>query len=111
MGVIPGSRFRVVGGLPLVDFSSEPTARPFIHSLRPICETVFNLLLVAYIAILKVFRDRSASRHGQRKSLDGWDKALKFAEEHWKSPRMRRRCARSTRLSMPMQPLKQPLKP
>ena len=60
MGVIPGSRFRVAGGLPLVDFSSEPTAR----SLRPICETVFNLLLVAYIASLKVFRDRSASRHG-----------------------------------------------
>ena len=77
MGVIPGSRFRVAGGLPLVDFSSEPTAR----SLRPICETVFNLLLVAYIASLKMFRDRSASRHGQQKSLDGWDKALKFAEE------------------------------
>ena len=28
-----------------------------------------------------MFRDRSASRHGQRKSLDGWDKVLKFAEE------------------------------
>ena len=40
-----------------------------------------QLLLVAYIASLKMFRDRSASRHGQRKSLDGWDKALKFAEE------------------------------
>jgi hypothetical protein len=81
MGVVPGSRFRVAGGLPLVDFSSEPTARAFIHSLRPICETIFNLLLVAYIASLKVFRDRSASRHEQRKSLDGWDEALKFAEE------------------------------
>jgi hypothetical protein len=81
MGVVPGSRFRFAGGLPLVDFSSEPTARSFIHSLRPICETVFNLLLVGYIASLKMFRDRSASRPGQRKSLDGWDKALKFAEE------------------------------
>jgi hypothetical protein len=81
MGVVPGSRFRVSGGLPLVDFSSEPTARAFIHSLRPICETVFNLLLVAYVASLKVFRDRSASRDEQRKSLDGWDQALKFAEE------------------------------
>ena len=40
-----------------------------------------QLLLVAYIASLKMFRDRSASRHGQRKSLDGWDKVLKFAEE------------------------------
>ncbi|KAI0249647.1 hypothetical protein BJV78DRAFT_1155718 [Lactifluus subvellereus] len=50
-------------------------------SLRLICETVFNLLLVAYIASLKVFHDRSTSRHGQGKSLDGWDKVLKFAEE------------------------------
>lgn len=71
MGVVPGSRFRVEEGLPPVDFSSEPTARPFIHSLRPIWETVFNLF------------DRSASRPGQWKSLpvDGCDKALKFAEE------------------------------
>lgn len=81
VGVVPGSRFRVAGGLPLVDFSSEPTARAFIHSLRPICETVFNLLLVAYITSLKVFRDRSASQQEQRKSLGGWDKALKFAED------------------------------
>jgi hypothetical protein len=81
VGVVPGSRFRVAGGLPLVDFSSEPTARLFIHNLRPICEIVFNLLLVAYIASLKVFCDRPASRHGQRKSLDSWDKAFKFAEE------------------------------
>ncbi|KAH9002125.1 hypothetical protein EDB86DRAFT_2901409 [Lactarius hatsudake] len=75
MGTFPGSTFR---GLKLVDFSSEPTARPFIHSLRPICETIFNLLLLTYIASLKAFRDRFAS---QQKSLDGWDKALKFAEE------------------------------
>ncbi|KAI9465895.1 hypothetical protein BJY52DRAFT_1243345 [Lactarius psammicola] len=49
VGVVPGSRFR---GLPLVDFSLEPTA----------------------------FHDRSASQHGQQKSLDGWNKALKYAE-------------------------------
>ncbi|KAH9042676.1 hypothetical protein EDB85DRAFT_1085527 [Lactarius pseudohatsudake] len=78
MGVVPGSRFR---GLKLVDFSSEPTARHFIHSLCSICETIFNLLLCAYIAGLKAFRDRFASQHRQQKSLDGWDKALKFAEE------------------------------
>ncbi|KAH9019018.1 hypothetical protein EDB85DRAFT_2010048 [Lactarius pseudohatsudake] len=75
MGTFPGSIFE---GLELVDFSSEPTARPFIHSLRPICETIFNLLLLTYIASLKAFRDRFAS---QQKSLDGWDRALKFAEE------------------------------
>ncbi|KAH9006404.1 hypothetical protein EDB86DRAFT_3144168 [Lactarius hatsudake] len=78
MGVVPGRRFR---GLKLVDFSSEPTARPFIHSLRSICEIIFNLLLCAYIANLKAFRDRFASQYGQCKSLDGWDTALEFAEE------------------------------
>ncbi|KAI9441421.1 hypothetical protein H4582DRAFT_2110330 [Lactarius indigo] len=78
MGVVPGSRFR---GLKSVDFSSEPTTRLFIHTLRPICETMFNLLLCAYITSLKAFRDRSTSQHGQRKSLDGWDKALNFAEK------------------------------
>ncbi|KAH9040797.1 hypothetical protein EDB85DRAFT_1925561 [Lactarius pseudohatsudake] len=75
MGTFPGSPFR---GLKLVDFSSKPTARPFIHSLRPICETIFNLLLLTYIVSMKAFRDRFAS---QQKSLDGWDRALKFAEE------------------------------
>ncbi|KAH9068513.1 hypothetical protein EDB83DRAFT_2586991, partial [Lactarius deliciosus] len=73
-------------GLPLVDSSSEPTARSFIHSLCPICETIFNLLLVTYIASLKMFRDMSqaASQPGLQRCLgpvDGWDKTLKFAEE------------------------------
>ncbi|KAG1731109.1 uncharacterized protein EDB91DRAFT_1058963, partial [Suillus paluster] len=83
MGVAPGNCFCVAGGLPLVDFLSESTAHPFIHSLYPICtgKTIFNLLLVTYITSLKVFRNRSTSQHGQRKSLDGWSKALKFAEE------------------------------
>ena len=61
MGVVPGI-FRVAEGLLLVDFSLEPTAHPFVHSLRPICGTVFNQLSVAYIASLKVFRDRFASQ-------------------------------------------------
>jgi hypothetical protein len=114
MGVVPGSRFRVAGGLPLFDFSSEPTARAFIHSLRPICETVFNLLLVAYIASLKVFRDRSASRHGQRKSLDGWDKALKFAEgalEKSQDAEALRRGNSIVDADATTESLKQPLKP
>lgn len=66
--------------LPLNCFSSSL----FIHNLRTICETVFNMLLVAYIANLKVFRDRSASglySTSQQKSPDGWDRALEFAEE------------------------------
>lgn len=28
-----------------------------------------------------MFRDRTASRSGSWKSLDGWDKALRFAQE------------------------------
>ncbi|KAI9439868.1 hypothetical protein H4582DRAFT_2075230 [Lactarius indigo] len=85
-GVVQGSHFRVTEGLPLVDLSSEPPAYSFIHSLRPICETIFNLLLVTYITGLRVFRDISqvASQPGLRKCLgpvDGWDKTLKFAEE------------------------------
>ena len=80
-GVVPGSRFQVVAGLPLVDFSSEPTARSFIRGLCPICETVSNLLLVSYIASMKVFHDRSASRHGPHKNTDDWDKSIKLAEE------------------------------
>lgn len=85
-GVVQGGHFQITGGLPLVDSSSEPTARSFIHSLRPICETIFNLLLVTYIASLKMFRDMSqaASQPGLRKCLgpvDGWDKTIKFAEE------------------------------
>jgi len=43
MGAVRGSRFRVAGGLALDDFSSKLTARPFIHGLYPICETIFNL--------------------------------------------------------------------
>ncbi|KAH9041726.1 hypothetical protein EDB85DRAFT_2139823 [Lactarius pseudohatsudake] len=85
-GVVQGSHFRITGGLPLVNSSSEPNARSFIHSLRPICETIFNLLLVTYIASLKTFRDMSqaATQPGLRKCLgpvDGWDKTLRFAEE------------------------------
>ncbi|KAH9036502.1 hypothetical protein EDB85DRAFT_1888854 [Lactarius pseudohatsudake] len=57
---------------------SFPGTHHFICSLRPICKTIFNLLLLAYIASLKAYHDRDAS---QQKSLDGWDKALKFAEE------------------------------
>ncbi|KAH9004224.1 hypothetical protein EDB86DRAFT_2826090 [Lactarius hatsudake] len=65
-------------GLPLVDCSCEPTARAFVHDLRQICESVFNFFLLVYIASLKAFRSRHV---GQQKSLDGWDKVLKFAEK------------------------------
>lgn len=79
MGITSGSHLCVAGGLPLVNFTFESTSRHFIQSLRPICETVFNMLLVVYSSSLRIFRERSASRNGQRMVLDGWDRALDFA--------------------------------
>lgn len=80
IGVIPGSHSQVPAELLLND-SREPTAHSFIRTLRPICETIFNLLLVGYIAGLKAFRDRSILRNEPRKITDDWDKSIKFAEE------------------------------
>jgi hypothetical protein len=61
------------------------TAHPFIQSLRPICETIFDLLLCGYIASIDAYRNRSASRGTEqsklRKSLDKWDGAVKSASE------------------------------
>ena len=77
IGLIPGTHFRVGEGYALDDFWTKPTASSFIESLRPICEIIFNLFLRAYIASLKAYRDTFANQQ----NLDGWDKALKLAEE------------------------------
>jgi hypothetical protein len=74
--VVSGLRCLRDAQLSLFDFSSQPTqaARTsFIHSLRPICESVFNLLLLAYIETLKT--------HRWSASVDDWDKVTKIAEE------------------------------
>ncbi|KAF8260631.1 hypothetical protein EI94DRAFT_1747949, partial [Lactarius quietus] len=72
-------------GLPLVDFSSEPTTRLFVQSLRPICDTVFNIILVAYVASLNEHRNRAASQNnGEEKSLcvqDDGNKALRISQD------------------------------
>jgi hypothetical protein len=59
--------------------SSDHTACSFIHSLRPICETIFNILLTTYAASLKAHHDRAASRHGEEDSLYDWNLAFSFA--------------------------------
>ena len=79
MGVVPGGCLHVDTGLRLAPFSSEPAAHHFIHSLHPICEILFNLLLIGYITSLKAFCDYT-SQHGEQEKLDGWDKAIRFAE-------------------------------
>ena len=65
-------------------FSSDgPTARSFLDSLRPICETIFNILLITYTASLKAHHDMAESKPkepGDRTAF-GWYLALKFADE------------------------------
>jgi hypothetical protein len=60
------------------------TALPFIVQLRCICETIFDIMLSAYIAGLKVYRDLSDKR-GKKEgsmspSLDNWHQAHQWAE-------------------------------
>lgn len=74
MGHVPGHQFQLEGGLPLEDFSLRPTAHSFIHSLRPICEVVFNLLLGTYIASLNAIRQDS-----QENNLRLWDEPVRLA--------------------------------
>ena len=65
-------------------FSSDgPTARSFLDSLGPICETIFNILLTTYTASLKAHHDMAESKPkepGDRTAF-GWYLALKFADE------------------------------
>lgn len=71
-------------GLKVPDFSSMETSLPFILELRRVCDTVFDVMLSAYIAGLKAYHDQSKDKGekqgSQRPSLDGWDKALQSAE-------------------------------
>jgi hypothetical protein len=60
------------------------TALPFIVQLRCICETIFDIMLSAYIAGLKAYRDLSDKRGkkegSMRPSLDNWHQAHQWAE-------------------------------
>ena len=69
-------------GLPLVYISSDgPTARPFVDSLRPICESIFSILLTTYRASLKAHHDRAEFQHKEHKTVLDWYIAFKFADE------------------------------
>jgi len=60
------------------------TKLPFILQLRCVCETIFDVMLSAYIAGLKAYHNRSNDMGKQeglkRPSLDAWDRALQSAE-------------------------------
>jgi len=80
-GCIPGDprAFRI--GLPISDPSLNPTL--FLKELRIICETIFDIMLQAYVLSLEAFRDRSVERgkkfNPPRKGLTKWEDALKSA--------------------------------
>ncbi|KIL56852.1 hypothetical protein M378DRAFT_16720 [Amanita muscaria Koide BX008] len=67
-----------------------PTALPFILQLRCACETIFDIMLSAYIAGLKAYyqseayyvqSEAKARELGlKRPSSDGWDRALQSAD-------------------------------
>ena len=82
------------GILCLADFSVTKLAKPrsdrdhatlalhFIKSLRPICEIVFNLLLLTYTTSLKGYQQtRSITRNSKDHDGPLWDEALRFAGE------------------------------
>lgn len=61
-----------------LEFTS--TTRPFVNSLRPICEVIFDLLLRGYVSSMKVYQNHSmnkSTREGQ--TLDEWEEATSAA--------------------------------
>ena len=79
-GCFPGDPILLQRGLTLPTTDSP---LPFILQLRCVCETVFDVMLSAYIHALNTYHGRSASagtsKGVKRPSLDNWDRALKFA--------------------------------
>ena len=69
---------------PFPDFQAKRTL-PFILHLRCVCETIFDVMLSAYIPGLEAYHKRSkvnGEKQGwKRPNLDGWDRALKSAED------------------------------
>ena len=60
---------------------------PFILQVRRICETIFDMMLCAYISSLKTLREQSEGRGTKMASkgrkFDEWDQALQSAETAW----------------------------
>ncbi|KIL56851.1 hypothetical protein M378DRAFT_172333 [Amanita muscaria Koide BX008] len=89
-GCFPGDPYHLRHGLKVPDYSSMPTALPFILQLRCACETIFDIMLSAYIAGLKAYyqseayyvqSEAKARELGlKRPSSDGWDRALQSAD-------------------------------
>ncbi|KAF9030342.1 hypothetical protein BDZ89DRAFT_949763 [Hymenopellis radicata] len=83
-GCFSGDPVHLRHGLNVPDYSFMETTLPFILQLRCACETVFDIMLSAYIEGLKAYHVHSEEwgrKHGsKRPSLDGWDRALQSAD-------------------------------
>lgn len=84
-GCFAGDPEHLRRGLPVPDFTITETSLPFILHLRRVCETIFDTMLCAYLSSLQAYHERSKRRGekqgSKRPSFDGWDVALKSAED------------------------------
>jgi len=83
-GCFLGDPMHLRRGLELPDFVRMESSLPFILKLRFVCETIFDVMLSAYIAGLKAYQQRLKEKGkeegSKRPSFDGWDRALQSAE-------------------------------
>ncbi|KAM6492127.1 hypothetical protein JOM56_011851 [Amanita muscaria] len=83
-GCFPGDPGHLQRGLKVPDYSFMATTLPFILQLRCACETIFDIMLSAYIAGLKAYyiqSEENGRKQGSKiPSLDGWDRALQSAD-------------------------------
>jgi hypothetical protein len=83
-GCFAGDPKHLRRGINVPDFSTMDTCLPFILQLRCVCETIFDVMLSAYIAGLEAYHGRSKERGKQeglkRPSFDAWDSALQTAQ-------------------------------
>jgi hypothetical protein len=82
-GCFPGDPDHLQRGLKVPNYSFMTTTLPFILQLRCACETIFDMMLNAYIASLKVnyvrLEEKGRKQGLKTPSLDGWDQALQSA--------------------------------
>jgi hypothetical protein len=84
-GCFPGDPRPLQRGLRISDVTLAETPGLFIRDLRLICETIFDLLLVSYVASLSAFWERSYNRGAKAGklmcSLSSWDDTIDYANE------------------------------
>ena len=73
--------------LQLPNPSYKSTISSFIDVLRPVCETIFDLLLHGYVSSLKAWHKyfvTKNAREGQpQKSVEEWEEAISAAVKAW----------------------------